>query len=190
MPPALIALSATMTLQKGSNKRKIAIEDYFKDYKVTDLAESEFIKNITIPTLNENQQFKVYKISKRLDDDISAVLAAFCIELTPQTKNVASSANKKSQIKSIKIAFGGMAAIPKRALQCEQALLGKTWQQSSIDSAKQALLKDFQPMSDVRASSEYRLMVAQNLLQKFFIALTNGEHDQKQIIATQVIDHA
>jgi len=190
MPPALIALSAAMTLQKGANKRKIAVEDYFKDYKVTDLAESEFIKNITIPTLNKNQQFKVYKISKRIDDDISAVLAAFCVELTPQIQGVASSTNNKPQIKSIKIAFGGMAAIPKRALLCEQALLGKTWQQSSIDAAKQALLKDFQPMSDVRASSEYRLMVAQNLLQKCFIELTNGEDDQKQVIATQVIDHA
>jgi len=187
MPPALIALSASLTLQKGQSKRKIAVEDYFKDYKVTDLAQSEFIKNITIPTLNDNQQLKVYKISKRLDDDISAVLAALCIELSPPTQN----GETKQKVVNIKIAFGGMAAIPKRALQCEQALLGKVWQQSAIDAAKQALAQDFQPMSDVRASSEYRMMVAQNLLQKCFIELNNDSKPHKeQIIATQVIDHA
>ncbi|PCI61413.1 MAG: xanthine dehydrogenase small subunit [Gammaproteobacteria bacterium] len=192
MPPALIALSASLTLQKGQSKRKIAVEDYFKDYKVTDLAESEFIRNITIPKLNENQQLKVYKISKRLDDDISAVLAALCIELSPQIKNVDGSANNKQQVKSIKIAFGGMAEIPKRALLCEQALQGKVWQQSTIDAAKQVLHQDFQPMSDVRASSEYRMMVAQNLLQKCFIELNNDSLvlNKQQIIATQVVDHA
>ena len=190
MPPALIALSASLTLQQGENKRKIALEDYFKDYKVTALAESEFIKNIIIPTLNKNKQLKIYKISKRFDDDISAVLAAFCIELSPQIQGIEKGNQNKRQVNSIKIAFGGMAAIPKRALQCEQALLGKVWQQNSIDAAKQALLQDFKPMSDVRASSDYRMMVAQNLLQKCFIELNNELLDQQQIIATQVIDHA
>ena len=176
MPPALIALSATMTLQQGENKRTIAVEDYFKDYKVTDIAVSEFIKNITIPTLKNAQQLKVYKISKRLDDDISAVLAAICIELDD--------VNGEQRVKSIKIAFGGLAAIPKRAFNCEQALLGKAWQQASINDAKHAIAQDFKPMSDVRASSEYRITVAKNILQKCYIELSDNT------IATQVVTHA
>jgi xanthine dehydrogenase small subunit len=176
MPPALIALSASIGLQKGQNKRQILVADYFKDYKVTDLAESEFIKNIIIPKLSGEQQLKVYKISKRLDDDISAVLAAICIELVD--------VGTTRQVKRVCIAFGGMAAIPKRALQCEQALLGKVWQQSTIDNAKQALTQDFQPMSDVRASEQYRMLVAQNLLQRCFIELSDSS------IATQVVAHA
>lgn len=172
MPPALIALGATMTLRKGDSEREILVQDYFKDYKVTDLAESEFIQTIHIPKAQAGQQLKVYKISKRIDDDISAVLAAMFLEI--DGKNV----------KTARFAFGGMAAIPKRGDACEAALVGQPWQQATIDAAKQALSQDFQPMSDVRASDQYRMKVAQNLIQKCYFELQN------RTIETRVTQYA
>ena len=172
MPPALIALGASMTLRRGNSTREIPVEDYFKGYKITDLGESEFIQDITIPKAKPGQACKVYKISKRLDDDISAVLAAISVEI------------EQDSVKSVSIAYGGMAAIPKRAVACEAALLGKPWTQSSIDAAKQALTQDFQPMSDVRASDQYRMTVAQNLLQKCFLELQNRH------VETRVVNYA
>ena len=102
-PPALIALDAQINLRKGADNRIIPIEDYFVDYKVTSQQKSEFIQSIIIPKAKENSHLKVYKISKRFDDDISAVLAAFNLEIEGDV------------IKSARIAFGGMAGIPKRA---------------------------------------------------------------------------
>lgn len=175
MPPALIALASTIVLQKGLTEREILLETYFKDYKVTDLAESEFIKSIKVPKAISKKAFKVYKISKRIDDDISAVLAAFSLEIFG------------GKIIAATVAFGGMAAIPKRAYACEQALIGKPWSKATIELAKQALTQDFQPMSDVRASSEYRMVVAQNLLQKCFIELNVSN---TRIIETRVVNYA
>jgi len=200
MPPALIALGCTMELQCGDKIRNVCIEDYFIDYKKTILAPSEFIKSINIPKnlakkapnkfnkIDENgdSALKIYKISKRIDDDISAVLAAFYIEL------------KNNRVTKIRIAFGGMAAIAKRALSCEQALLNQAFITENIEQAKLALLNDFQPMSDVRASDRYRMKVAQNLLEKCFIELTqtsNYSSAEKNVtsyqpIETRVINHA
>lgn len=172
MPPALMALSASITLQCGDSERTILLENYFKDYKVTDLAESEFIKTIIIPKASNKQVLKIYKISKRIDDDISAVLAAINIELA------------NGIVVDAKIAFGGMAAIPKRASFCEKALITRKFSQENIDTAKLALSKDFQPMSDVRASSQYRTTVSKNLLQKCFIELSS------QAIETRVVNYA
>ena len=172
MPPALIALNAQMTLQKGDIERTIAVEDYFVDYKKTVLAESEFIKSVTIPKCKPNQHLKLYKISKRIDDDISAVLAAINVTLESDT------------VLDVHIAFGGMAAIPKRAVYCEQALKGQVFNQQTIDQAKLALAQDFTPMSDVRASDAYRMKVAQNLIQKCFIELQNRP------VETRVVNYA
>ena len=180
MPPALIALSASVILHCGDKEREILLQDYFKDYKVTDLAKAEFIKTIRIPKAVTGKSLKVYKISKRIDDDISAVLASFYLEISA------------GKVKSATLAFGGMAAIPKRALACEQALLGQPWQQSTIDAAKLALTQDFQPMSDVRASSKYRMMVAQNLLQKCFLEINGNMTGTliETLIETRVVNYA
>lgn len=172
MPPALIALGAEMTLQCGDSERKIAVEDFFVDYKKTLLNPSEFIKNIYIPKSTPNKVLKVYKISKRIDDDISAVLAAFNIEL------------KDNIVTNVRIAFGGMAGIPMRAKQCEAALLDKTLNGESITAAQSALALDFKPMSDVRASDKYRMKVAQNLIQKCYLEL------QSKQIETRVVNYA
>ncbi|MEW6982090.1 xanthine dehydrogenase small subunit [Colwelliaceae bacterium 6471] len=161
MPPALIALGAKMTLQRDQQERSIAVEDYFTGYKQTVLATGEFIKTVDIPKALPNQFLKLYKISKRIDDDISAVLAAIFIELDDNV------------ISQVRIAFGGMAAIPARAKNSEKTLLGKVLNQENIDAAMQALSTDFQPMSDVRASDKYRMTVAQNLLQKCYLELQN-----------------
>ncbi len=176
MPPALIALGATMTLHVNGIERTILVEDYFVDYKKTVLRPSEFIKSIQVPKPKVGQTLKLYKISKRIDDDISAVLAAIFIEQLIGDKN--------QKITNIRMAFGGMAAIPKRAPAAEAALKNNSLTKESVAKAKTALTLDFQPMSDVRASSEYRMIVAQNLIEKCYLEL------QSKTIATRVVNYA
>ena len=158
-PPLLIALDAQIVLRKGGSTRTLALEDYFIDYRITARQESEFIEKIIVPRARSAWTFRAYKVSKRLDDDISAVCAAFNLRI------------ENGVVEAARIAFGGMAAIPKRARACEAALVGKAWNQASIERACQALAEDFTPLSDFRASKEYRLLSAQNLLRKYFIEL-------------------
>jgi xanthine dehydrogenase small subunit len=176
MPPALIALGATMTLHVNGIERTILVEDYFVDYKKTVLKPSEFIKSVQIPKPMAGQTLTLYKISKRIDDDISAVLAAIYIEQQSDVSN--------QKITNVRIAFGGMAAIPKRARAAEAVLQGNNLTKESVAQAKAALTGDFQPMSDVRASSEYRMRVAQNLIEKCFLEL------QSKTIETRVVNYA
>ncbi|WP_122224086.1 xanthine dehydrogenase small subunit, partial [Pseudomonas syringae group genomosp. 3] len=170
-PPLLIALGAQIVLRKGDTQRTLALEDYFIDYKVTARQASEFIEKIIVPTANPQQTFRAYKVSKRLDDDISAVCAAFCLTI------------EDGVIREARVAFGGMAAIPKRAAACERALLGEPWNNKTIEQACAALSEDFTPLSDFRASKEYRLLSAQNLLRKYFIEV------QQPAVATRVTDY-
>jgi xanthine dehydrogenase small subunit len=172
-PPVLIALGAKLVLRKGQGTREISVEDYFVDYKVTQLERGEFIQRIEIPKTVNKKQLKVFKISKRLDDDISTVLACFSVEFS------------HSKVADIKIAFGGMAGIPKRAFACEQALMGKEPTEKNISLAMTALSKDFSPLSDVRASSEYRMQVAKNLVRKCFYELAQT-HESTRIETFEV----
>jgi len=158
-PPLLIALNAQLRLRKGDSTRTLALEDYFIDYRVTARQDSEFIESIIVPRANAAWQFRAYKVSKRLDDDISAVCAAFNLRL------------ENGIVAEARIAFGGMAAIPKRARACERALVGQPWNQDNLERACAALGEDFTPLSDFRASKEYRLLSARNLLRKYFIEL-------------------
>ena len=176
MPPALIALGATMTLHVDGSERTILVEDYFVDYKKTLLKRAEFIKSIQIPKPKPGQRLKLYKISKRIDDDISAVLAAILID-----HNVA---QQGQTINHVRMAFGGMAATPKRARAAEAVLQGNCFTKELVAQAKVALATDFQPMSDVRASDKYRMRVAQNLIEKCYLEL------QCHLIATRVVNHA
>jgi len=163
MPPVLIALNASITLQLGKQEREIPVEDYYIDYKVTCQQESEFIRTIHIPRSNPDYELKIYKISKRFDDDISAVLGVFNVKLVDGV------------VSDVSIAFGGMAAIPKRAVNSELALKGQPWNQETIDKAKLALATDYSPLSDMRASADYRMTVAQNLLQKCYLELSQPD---------------
>ena len=160
-PPALIALDAQIELRCGDAVRLMALEEYFVAYKQTAQKAAEFITKIIIPLPTEAQVFRTYKLSKRLDDDISAVLGAFNITL------------KDNVVTDVRLAFGGMAATPMRAKNAEKILLGATWDYDSVYAAMQALGQDFSPLSDFRASKEYRSLTAKNLLKKFYLEQQN-----------------
>ncbi|MDP9941537.1 xanthine dehydrogenase small subunit [Ectopseudomonas alcaliphila] len=162
-PPLLIALGAQIALRQGNTRRILPLQDYFLDYKVTARQEAEFIEKIIVPRKQANQAFRAYKVSKRLDDDISAVCAAFNLSIVDGV------------VTDARIAFGGMAAIPKRASACEAALVGSAWYPGVIERACEALGEDFTPLSDFRGSKEYRLLTAQNLLRKFFLEQQSPE---------------
>jgi xanthine dehydrogenase small subunit len=162
-PPLLIALGAEIVLRKGNQTRILPLDEYFLDYKVTARQESEFIEKVRVPRARKNQTFRAYKVSKRLDDDISAVCAAFNLVI------------EDGVVRRARVAFGGMAGIPKRASACEEALVGSAWYPGTVERACEALAKDFTPLTDFRASKEYRLLTAQNLLRKFFLELQSPE---------------
>jgi len=157
MPPGLIAAGARLVLCSSKGRRCINLEDYFISYGKQDLHAGEFVAQILLPPPQDNQLFEIYKVSKRFEQDISAVCGAFSMQV------------EESTISNARVCFGGMAATPKRATACEQALEGKTWNQETIDLAMQAMLADFTPLTDMRASAAYRMRVAQNLLQRFFL---------------------
>ena len=157
MPPALIALGATLVLGKGNARRDVPLEAFFTGYGKQDRASGEFVCSITIPLLDDPLRLRCYKLSKRFDSDITAVLGAFNIQV------------EVGLIVAARIAFGGMAAIPKRAAAVEAMLVGKTWTQATIDAALPALAQDFSPISDHRASADYRNRAAAAMLQKYFI---------------------
>ena len=154
MPPMLIALGAGLTLRHGEIERHMALEDFFIDYGKQDRKAGELVWAIDVPKLKSNQYFKAYKISKRFDQDISAVMGAFLFTLENQT------------ISHVRIAFGGMAPTPKRAFKTEAALKGK-----NLQDALQVTLNDYAPISDMRASAEYRSETAQALLTKALMEL-------------------
>ncbi|MFP7673905.1 xanthine dehydrogenase small subunit [Marivita sp. S0852] len=154
-PPALIALGATLHLRKGPDTRDMPLEDFFLAYGKQDRAAGEFVEAVSIPI--QEDRLKVYKLSKRFDQDISAVCGAFNIKV------------EDGQITDARIAFGGMAATPKRADAVEAALIGATWTEHSIRAAMEKMSDDFTPLSDMRASAEYRLKTAKNMLLRVWI---------------------
>jgi xanthine dehydrogenase small subunit len=152
-PPALIAMGATLHLRRGDEMRSIPLEDFFLDYRKQDRRASEFVAGISIPATCPD--LACYKLSKRFDQDISAVMAAF---------NLARAGGK---ITSARIAFGGMAGIPKRAKAVEAAVIGQPFTLATVQAALPAFASDFQPLNDMRASASYRLKAAQNLLIRY-----------------------
>ncbi|CAI0863857.1 xanthine dehydrogenase small subunit [Serratia proteamaculans] len=160
--PLLLALDACLMLRCGAVRRELPLSDFFLDYRQTALQPGEFIESIVLPA-QAPADFRAWKVSKRLEDDISAVCGAFNLTLEQGT------------IREARLAFGGMAATPKRAKLCEQQLVGQPWRRATVELAAQALAQDFTPLSDFRASSAYRLLVAQNLLRRYFITLTEPQ---------------
>lgn len=154
-PPALIALGAALNLRLGDRRRSMPIEDFFIAYGQQDRLDGEFVESVSIP--KQPDRLKVYKISKRFDQDISAVLGAFNITV------------EDDKVTAARIAFGGMAATPKRAQHVEDALIGNAWNEETIANAWKAWEQDFTPMSDMRASASYRLEIARNLLTRYFL---------------------
>jgi xanthine dehydrogenase small subunit len=153
-PPALIALGASLHLRKGKTRRTIPLEEFFIAYGKQDRAPGEFVEAVSIPRAPD--RLKCYKISKRFDQDISAVCGCFNVQL------------KDNIVTDARIAFGGMAATPKRATAVEAALVGKPWRDETVAAAAEKFAEDFAPISDMRASAAYRLTVARNLLLRYF----------------------
>lgn len=173
-PPLLIALNAQIKLRRGQQTRIIPLEDYFISYKITAQQESEFIEQIIIPKPGTDETFRAYKLSKRIDDDISAVCGAFNLHI------------EDNKVVNARIAFGGMAATPKRASHCENALIGQTWNEDTIQQAMQAINLDFEPLSDFRASKEYRSLTAANMLRRLFIEETQRNHQIETRVTSYV----
>ncbi|MGB0438548.1 MAG: xanthine dehydrogenase small subunit, partial [Paracoccaceae bacterium] len=169
-PPALIALGAVLHLRQGRRQRDLVIEDFFLDYGKQDRAKGEFIEAITLPDC-DTDRLAVYKLSKRFDQDISAVCGAFNITVTDGT------------VTDARIAFGGMAGIPKRATAVETALTGQSWGEDSIARTWDAWDHDFAPLSDMRASADYRLTTARNMLTRYFLADIGGAVDVCEVTA-------
>ena len=159
-PPALLALDARLRLRRGNTVREVALAEFFTGYRQTLLQESEFISHILIDDVTTSHTLRLWKVSKRREDDISAVFGAICLERDGDT------------IRRARVAFGGMAAIPARAYRCEALLTGQPFTRATLAAAADALAEDFSPMSDVRASSGYRLQVAKNLLSRYWLEQT------------------
>ncbi|WJH40503.1 xanthine dehydrogenase small subunit [Aliirhizobium terrae] len=158
MPPPLIALGAELTLRSHSGRRTMPLEDYFIAYGKQDRIPGEFVEKVFVPRPADDSHFAVYKISKRRDEDISALCGAFYLAL-----------DEDGLVETIRIAFGGMAATPKRAKSVEEALTGRPWTWSVIAAVRDAFDDDYQPLTDWRATSEYRSLTAKNLLTRFFL---------------------
>lgn len=175
--PWLIALGAQVVLHSLDTERVLPLEAFYLAYQKKDLRADEWLASVRLPLPARNGaqsaqnaensknsenadmglRFRSYKLSKRFDQDISAVCAAFVVQLDGE------------QIIHARVAFGGMAATPKRATACETALLGQRWDESTLATARDALAQDFQPLSDMRASSAYRLEGARQLLTRFWL---------------------
>ncbi len=155
--PWLIAVGAKVVLRSEAGSRTLALEDLYLDYMKKDMAADEFVEAVEVPHPRPGQAFRTYKLAKRYDSDISAVCAAFRITMDGD------------KIGEARIAFGGMAATPKRAAHCERALAGQPWNEATAARAAEALARDYRPLSDMRASADNRLLSAQNLVRRFFL---------------------
>jgi xanthine dehydrogenase small subunit len=154
--PALIALGAQLELRHGADVRKVALEDFYLGYRKKDMAAGEFVAGVEIPPAVNGRMLASYKLSKRIDQDISAVSATFCLSVDG------------GRVQSVRLAFGGLAGIAGRAHHAESALTQFGWTPAGIEAAVAALVTDFEPMSDLRAGSAYRLRAAGNLLRRFY----------------------
>jgi len=176
-PPLLIAAGATLHLRQGSKRRSLPLEDFFLDYGKQDRLPDEFVEKVAVPLPPAGSTFRAYKISKRFDQDISAVLGAFQLRLDG------------AQVTEARIAYGGMAATPKRAAAVEACLTGADWDEATVERAMAALEQDFAPISDWRASASYRLQVAKNLLRRLHIE-TSDPATETRLVGDGSLTHA
>jgi xanthine dehydrogenase small subunit len=170
LAPCFIALGAELHLRQGEATRTLPLEDFFLAYRKQDRRPGEFVTGVTVPRPAGDERFRAYKVSKRFDEDISAVMGAFRFTLSG------------GRIADARIAFGGMAGTPKRAPQAEAALAGAPLgEEASWSAALDAIGRDYQPLTDQRATSAYRTLVARNLLMKALMEIAGAE------VATRLI---
>lgn len=155
--PALIALGARVVLRHDETRRELALEELYIDYGKQARREGEWIEAVLIPERDPDVRVASYKLSKRFDQDISAVCSAYALRL------------EEGVVASVRIVHGGMAATTRRAFRTEAALLGQAWQEPAVRMAMDVMLDDYEPLSDMRATDRYRLTAAQNLLYRFFL---------------------
>ena len=158
LAPVLIALGASLTLRQAKARRTLPVQDFFLAYKKQDLRPCEFVETVHVPKLQAGALLHVSKISKRFDEDISALCGAFYLALDASGK-----------ITEARLAFGGMAATPRRAARAEAALLGQAFSREAAAAAADAIAGDFTPLDDWRASARYRSAVAANLVRRFYL---------------------
>jgi xanthine dehydrogenase small subunit len=145
------------------------LEEFFIDYGKQDRLPGEFVEAVHVPLPAAGSRFAIYKVTKRRDEDITATLGAFHLVLDAAGK-----------VETIRIAYGGMAATPRRALAVEAALAGKAWTRETVDAALQFYEQDFRPLTDMRASADYRMLASKNLLVRFFLE-TSGRDAPVQV---------
>ncbi|MGA8260398.1 MAG: xanthine dehydrogenase small subunit [Arenicellales bacterium] len=170
--PALMAVGASVVVSSARGCRELALEDFYIDYQKNARQPGEVLECVRVPLRRDEMQLAAYKVSKRFDQDISAVCAAFSLQI------------EDGRVAAFRAGFGGVAAIPKRASACEQALAGKPWDEAAIQTAMAALDRDFTPLTDMRAGEAYRRKVSRNLLYRFYLQ-TAGEprEDNEQVYA-------
>jgi xanthine dehydrogenase small subunit len=161
--PVLIALGATLALRRGEATRALPLQDFYVDYMKNQLEPGEFIEAVAVPLLDDRWQLQAHKLSKRFDCDISGLSAGFALRLDGE------------HVAEARLAFGGMAAIVKRAAAAEAALAGQPWTEATLRNAQRALASDFTPLSDLRASAAYREQAAAALLERLWLA-TRAQH--------------
>ncbi|HEY9107465.1 MAG TPA: xanthine dehydrogenase small subunit, partial [Roseateles sp.] len=144
-------------LRKGAQQRRLPLQDFYLDYMKKDLQPGEFVEALQVPRPDTSWAISAHKVSKRHDSDISAVCAVLALQL------------RNGSVQQARFVFGGMAAIVKRAAAAEAAVVGQPWVEATAEAAAQALVNDFKPMTDMRASDGYRMKVAQNLLRKLWL---------------------
>ncbi|HEX5079211.1 MAG TPA: FAD binding domain-containing protein, partial [Geminicoccaceae bacterium] len=176
-PPALIAMGARLVLRRGDERRELALEDFFLDYGRQDRRPSEFVERIVVPKPAPGLRFRAYKVAKRFDQDISSVLGAFALRL------------QDGKVAAIRAAYGGMAATPRRARHAEAALAGGPWTEAAVEAAMAALEQDFAPISDWRASADYRMLAARNLLRRLFVETTDATAETR-LVGDRSLAHA
>ncbi|MFT0532129.1 xanthine dehydrogenase small subunit [Castellaniella hirudinis] len=161
--PALIALGTAIILRRGDRVREMPLEDYYLAYQKNAAEPGEFVQGMRVPVRVEGRQFRTYKLSKRFDQDISAVCAAFAVQL-----------DASGGVCSLRTGFGGVAATPSRARAVEAAVQGQPWDEAHVRAAMAAMAQDFKPLTDMRASSGYRQLASQNLLYRFYLETAPG----------------
>jgi xanthine dehydrogenase small subunit len=159
--PALMALGAELELRHGRRTRMLPLESFYLGYRRKDLRPGEFVVAVRVPRAESGTWLASYKLSKRFDQDISGVCAGFAVRVVDD------------QVERARLAFGALAPTPARAFHAEQALVGQPWSPATIAKAIAALRNDFTPLTDARASCEYRLRAAGKLLQRFYLERSN-----------------
>ena len=155
--PALMVLGATLVLRRGEDEREIDLASFYHAYQVNDLEPAEFVARIRIPLPGKGVVVGSHKWSKRFDQDISAVCTAYWLERDGDT------------VTDFRMACGGMAETVRRATRCEGVVNGSAWNAATVEAACEALAQDFQPISDMRATADIRLLATQNLLRRFYL---------------------